>query len=102
MVLCDAERSESAAPPRTRRRLELLVDGGQPIGRPAAVESEGNTDWKPDRGDRLPGEVLGIEDDDVAEVALRVVDVGQDPAFVLGDGTGLSHEDGLGCHPAAT
>jgi hypothetical protein len=35
-------------------------------------------------GEGIPREVLGIEDDDVAEVAFGVVDVGEDPAFVFG------------------
>lgn len=34
--------------------------------------------------DRIPVEILGIENDDIAEVAFRVVDIGQDPALVLG------------------
>src|SRR5262245_46335616 len=36
-----------------------------PIGCPAAVEPEGHPDRETDRRDRLSGEVLRIEDDDV-------------------------------------
>ncbi len=66
------------------------------------MEAERHANRQTNRRDRLPGEVLGIEDDDVAEVAFRVVDIGHDPAFVLGGGSRLPHEDRLRCHPART
>ena len=79
-----------------------LLDDRNLVGRPASVEAERHANRQTDCRDRLPGEVLGVKDHDVAEVAFRVIYIGQDPAFVLGGGTRLPHEDRLRCHPAPT
>src|SRR5262249_49074970 len=80
----------------------LLLDGGKLVGRPPPVEAERYANRQTNCRDRLPGEVLGIQDDDVAEVAFWVVYIGHDPAFVLGRGSLLPYEDWLRCHPAPT
>src|ERR1700752_570497 len=92
----------AAAPPASRRRRvdrsgemesgsfmvdrlrgsDGLLDDGNPVGRPAPVETEGHTNRQTDRRNRLTGKVLRLEDYDVAQVAFRVVDVRQDPAFI--------------------
>ena len=56
------------------------------------MEAVRHANRQADRRDRLPGEVLGSKDDHVAEVPLRIVDIGHDPALVLGGGSGLPHE----------
>ena len=72
-----------------------LLDNGHHVWRPAAVEAEGHANRQADRRDGLAGEVLSIQDHDVAEVALRVVDIGQHPALVFRDGARLADEDRL-------
>jgi hypothetical protein len=42
---------------------------------PAAVDAEGHANRQTEGRDRRSGEVLGVEDHDVAEVAFRVVHV---------------------------
>jgi hypothetical protein len=58
--------------------LALSLDAGNAVRRPASVEAERDPNRQPDRRDRVAGEVLRIEDDDVTEVALWVVDVGKE------------------------
>ena len=48
-----------------------------------------------DAGDFGAAYVGSVENDDVAAVGGRVIDGGQDPAFVLGGATGAADEDGL-------
>jgi hypothetical protein len=60
----------------------LLLDDRKLVWRPASVEAERRA---PASGSwRLAGEILSIEDDDIAENAL-----GQDPAFVFRDSSRL-------------
>src|SRR5262245_61515961 len=79
------------------RSHALLLDGGNLVRRPASVEAVGHAHRQTDGRDWLPGEVLGIKDDDIAEVAFRVVYIGQNPAFVLGGGSWLPHKDRFRC-----
>ncbi len=58
-------------------------DGGT-VGHPAAVKAVGDADGQADGRDRIAAEVTRVEDYDVAPVAVGIVDVGQDPAVVLG------------------
>ena len=65
------------------------------VGEPAAVESERDPGGQVHTGDRLGGEVLGGEDDQVGGTAVGVVDEGHDVAVVFG-GVGCGRgEDGL-------
>ena len=58
---------------RSRRRngrapgSPTLLDDGNPVGRPSAVEAERHADRQADCGDRFTSEVLRVEDDHVAE-----------------------------------
>src|SRR5262245_10457870 len=70
------------------------------IGRPTAVEAIWHANRQTDDGDRFAGEILCVEDNNVALIALDIEDVGHDPAFILRGGGGLAHEDRLGCHPS--
>ena len=54
------------------------------VGEPAAVESERDPGWQVHTGDRLGGEVLGGEDDQVRRAAAGVVHEGEDIAVVFG------------------
>src|ERR1019366_5984356 len=56
------------------------------VGEPAAVESERDPGWQVHTGDRLGGEVLGGEDDQVGGTAVGGVDEGHDVAVVFGGG----------------
>ena len=53
-------------------------------GDPVAVEAVGDPDREVNGRDRRGGEVLGVDDDHIGRVALRVVGIGHDPTFVLG------------------
>ncbi len=65
-----ATRFEGAPPSHA-----LLLDDGDLVGRPPPVEAVRHANSQTDGRDRLPGEVLGVKDDDVAQVAFRVVDI---------------------------
>jgi len=65
------------------------------VGEPAAVEAERDPGGQVNTGDRLGGEVLGGEDDQVRRAAVGVVDEGHDIAVVFGRAGCGRGEDGL-------
>src|SRR5579875_1864573 len=83
---------------RTPRRLrQLPFDADLCVGHPVAVEAEGYAGGKVDGGCGRAGEVGGIEHEEVAGVALGVVNQGKDPSVVLGRVRCAGDEHGLAC-----
>ncbi len=70
--------------PWRRPGLPLPITPVIVVGEPAAVESERDPGWQVHTGDRLGGEVLGGEDDQVRRAAAGVVHIGEDIAVVFG------------------
>src|SRR5262249_2587095 len=87
------DEGSGPSPPLTSARVWPPSDApSRPVGDPTSVEAKRHAYGKLDDRQGRPGEVLRGENHNVAGVALRIVDVGQDISIVLGGCPTAGHE----------